>query len=87
MLRLVVYANKRPGADLIMRNQFSIMVAQNGMELNERVWGRFAKSGLHIEQAMVVSRASSLKRGCVDPRCGGKVVNQAIQLDQRRKVW
>ncbi|KAI8718094.1 hypothetical protein NCS52_00887400 [Fusarium sp. LHS14.1] len=86
MLRLVVYANKRPGADLIVRNQFSIMVAQSGMELNERLWGCFVKSGLHIEQAMVVSRASSLKGDCVDPKCGGKVVNQAIQLDHRRKV-
>ncbi|EEU39257.1 uncharacterized protein NECHADRAFT_43464 [Fusarium vanettenii 77-13-4] len=44
MLRLVVYANERPGANLIMRNQFSIMVAQNGMELNEGVWGRFVNT-------------------------------------------
>lgn len=57
MLRLVVYANKRPGADFIVQNRFSIMMAQNGMELNERVWGTFIKPGLHIEQAMVVSRA------------------------------
>ncbi|KAM6524579.1 hypothetical protein FALCPG4_010188 [Fusarium falciforme] len=86
MLRLVVYANERPGADFIVQNRFSIMMAQNGMELNERVWGTFIKSGLHIEQAMVVSRASSLGENCADSRCSGKVLNQAVQLDQHRKV-
>ncbi|KAI8666780.1 hypothetical protein NCS57_00904800 [Fusarium keratoplasticum] len=86
MLRLVVYANMRPGADLIVQNRFSIMMAQNGMELNARVWERFIKSGLHIEQAMVVSRASSLGENCADSRCSGKVINQAVQLDQHRKV-
>lgn len=87
MLLLVVYANKRPGADLIVRNQFSVMMAQNGMELNEMSWKDFVKAGLHIEQAMVVSRAPSLGGNCVDPRCGGVLVNQAVQLDQHRKQW
>ncbi|RSM20300.1 hypothetical protein CDV31_000794 [Fusarium ambrosium] len=61
------------------------MMAQTGMELDNRAWERFIKPGLHIEQAMVVSRASSLEANCVDPRCGGKVVQQATQLDLHRK--
>ncbi|RSL68999.1 hypothetical protein CEP54_002571 [Fusarium duplospermum] len=85
MLLLVVYANKRPGADLIAWNRFSIMMAQTGMELDDRAWEGFVKPGLHIEQAMVVPQASPLQGNCVDPRCGGKVVKQAAQLDQHRK--
>ncbi|KAL6364712.1 hypothetical protein LRP88_00683 [Fusarium phalaenopsidis] len=86
MLQLVVYANTRPGADLIMRNRFSIMMTKTGMELDPRVWERFVKPGLHIEQAMVVPQASPPEGNCVDPRCGGKVVKQAVQLDQHRKL-
>lgn len=70
-----------------MQNRFSIMTAKDGRELNEILWGNFVKSGLHIEQAMVVSRPPSLEGSCVDAKCGGKVVSQAVGVDRHRKVW
>ncbi|KAF5009438.1 hypothetical protein FDECE_4319 [Fusarium decemcellulare] len=85
LLNLVVYANGRPGADLIRRNHFDITLAKTGMHINMETWSRTVKPGLHIEQAMVVSRGRS-SGGCVDPGCAGTVVEQALELDERRRV-
>ncbi|CAM1510770.1 Fc.00g082830.m01.CDS01 [Cosmosporella sp. VM-42] len=85
LLRLVVYANGRPGADII-RHQFDTTLAKTGEKLNDINWNYVVKPGFHVEQAIVVSRVQSLK-SCINPECAGTVIDQALpELDGCRRV-
>ncbi|KAI0808513.1 hypothetical protein GGR55DRAFT_680199 [Xylaria sp. FL0064] len=89
LLLNVVYANSRPGASLIADNLFVINLAKTGRILSQNEWSNAVKSGLHIEQAMIISRddrsdATSLgrnnhareKEGCPYPDCTGLISEQ-----------
>ncbi|KAI1278305.1 hypothetical protein F5Y07DRAFT_361388 [Xylaria sp. FL0933] len=56
LLLNVVYANSRPGASRIANNLFVINLAKTGKVLSQYEWHRAVKSGLHIEQTIIISR-------------------------------
>ncbi|KAI0441916.1 hypothetical protein F4803DRAFT_521157 [Xylaria telfairii] len=56
LLLNMVYANSRPGASRIADNLFVINVAKTGKVLLPHEWTIALKSGLHIEQAMIMLR-------------------------------
>jgi hypothetical protein len=85
LLRCVVYANERPGADYIMQNLFAVTHAKTGRQVSEETWAQLAKPGFHIEQAMLVDRVRSLET-CTDQTCSGRLVEDVLEYD-RRKCW
>ncbi|GKU22683.1 unnamed protein product [Fusarium langsethiae] len=83
LLRCVVYANERPGANYIMQRLFAVSHAKTGRQIGEDTWARFVKPGFHIEQAMAVKRARSLER-CPDPTYIGRLAKQVLEYDSRK---
>ncbi|KAL5085828.1 hypothetical protein Trisim1_009898 [Trichoderma cf. simile WF8] len=69
LLSTVVYTKNRPGANRIDTMQFALTMAKDGTELGELNWERFIKPGIHIQQAMVVTRASASVETCLE--CSG----------------
>lgn len=84
LIRTVVYANGRPGATQITRNRFVITIAKTGMRLQEQSWADAMRSGLHIEQAIVVSGVKTMKDKCLYPGCSGTVSEQP---GRHGKIW
>ncbi|KAL6699471.1 hypothetical protein J3F84DRAFT_185442 [Trichoderma pleuroticola] len=68
LLSTVVYTGDRPGADRIRTMQFALTMANSGTELGASNWERLIKPGLHIEQAMIVTRAGAPTEACHE--CG-----------------
>ncbi|KAF5588330.1 general transcriptional corepressor ssn6 [Fusarium subglutinans] len=85
MLRFVVYANNRPGADYITQNLFNVLNAKTGKHVDHETWAMSVKPGFHVEQAMVVRRDHSLE-SCMDLDCPGTLAEQVLQ-HVNRKVW
>ncbi|KAF4336870.1 hypothetical protein FBEOM_9250 [Fusarium beomiforme] len=83
MLRFVVYANNRPGADYITHDLFDVANAKTGKHIDQDTWATFVKPGFHVEQAMIVKRAYSLE-SCTDPDCPGALTEQALQHETRQ---
>ncbi|XEU97683.1 hypothetical protein FSHL1_002969 [Fusarium sambucinum] len=74
LLRCVVYANERPGANRIMQNLFAVTHAKTGIQVGEETWVTAVKPGFHIEQAMIVKRPRP--QICVNSTCIGRLVEQ-----------
>ena len=74
ILRNVVYVNSTPGLVRIASNQFVITMATTGMKLKSENWATCIKSGLHIEQSMLMTKLTSSRKeelGCPFPGCTG----------------
>ncbi|KAH7265500.1 uncharacterized protein BKA55DRAFT_660893 [Fusarium redolens] len=85
MLQFVVYANKRPGAKYITHNLFAVTQAKTGKEVDQQTWETMVKPGFHLEQAIIIKGAHSSRR-CLDPKCTGKLLDQALEFEDRQ-VW
>ncbi|KAF5648008.1 hypothetical protein F52700_1222 [Fusarium sp. NRRL 52700] len=83
MLRFVVYANNRPGADYITQNLFDVSNAKTGKHVDQNTWAMSVKPGFHVEQAMVVNSAHSLD-SCTDSDCPGTLTEQVLQHGDRK---
>lgn len=77
MLKSVVFANGRAGAQKVLNEQFVITLSKTGQQVTRWDWEKTITEGAHIEQAMIVSRDASSDRGrrCLRPGCNGTVVN------------
>ncbi|KAK0618888.1 hypothetical protein B0T14DRAFT_565795 [Immersiella caudata] len=78
MLQHVVFAG-RPGLDRVTTGQFAITLATSGARVDQYNWENFIKRDLHIQQAMVLSRANTGEshdtNECPFPRCDGKILD------------
>ncbi|KAK4675721.1 hypothetical protein QC764_0081020 [Podospora pseudoanserina] len=76
MLQHVIFAG-RPGLQRVINGQFVITFATSGMRVDEYNWHAFIKRDIHIQQAMVVSRANTGKNAhakkCPFPGCVGEI--------------
>ncbi|KAL6825487.1 hypothetical protein J3E69DRAFT_380692 [Trichoderma sp. SZMC 28015] len=68
LLSTVVYTKDRPGANRIDTMQFALTMAKDGTELGELNWESVIKPGIHIEQAMVITRAGASVTTCLECR-------------------
>ncbi|PKK54794.1 hypothetical protein CI102_311 [Trichoderma harzianum] len=64
LLSTVVYTKDRPGSNRIWTMQFALTMADGGTELEEFNWERVIKPGIHIEQAMIVTRVGASTEAC-----------------------
>ncbi|KAI1299458.1 hypothetical protein F5Y03DRAFT_250448 [Xylaria venustula] len=93
----VVYANGRQGTDRIKSNQFVINLAKTGQVIQRENWTDAVKSGLHIEQAMIMSRKARSntttpdrsnrareKENCPYPDCTGFISEQPDRKIMKR---
>ncbi|KAL2212691.1 hypothetical protein CC79DRAFT_1393889 [Sarocladium strictum] len=74
VLKCVVFANNRRGLTQVVNGQFSITLTGSGTNLNKHNWQRFAREGMHIKQAVIVSGTKSLGMDptrCPYPGCDG----------------
>ncbi|KAI0977610.1 hypothetical protein F4678DRAFT_19779 [Xylaria arbuscula] len=89
LLLSVVYANGRQGASRIANNLFVINSAKTGQVIGPSNWFNAVKSGLHIEQAMIMSgdptsdatppdrsNHARKKENCPYPDCRGFISEQ-----------
>ncbi|KAJ2971192.1 hypothetical protein NUW58_g9484 [Xylaria curta] len=76
LLKSVVFANGRAGAQKVQKEQFVITLSKTGQQVNSWDWEKTITEGAHIEQAMMVEHTSP-DRGqqCLGPGCNGTIVN------------
>lgn len=88
MLKSVVFANGRAGAQKVLNEQFVITLSKTGQQVTRWDWEKTITEGAHIEQAMIVSRDASSDRGrrCLRPGCNGTVVN-GVGNRSNTKSW
>jgi hypothetical protein len=64
---------------------FAVTHAKTGRQVSKDTWATVVKPEFHIEQAMLVEAVRSLKN-CVDPECSGRLEEQVLEYE-RRKRW
>ncbi|QYT05169.1 TPR_REGION domain-containing protein [Trichoderma simmonsii] len=66
LLSAVIYTRDRPGMNRIHSMHLTLTMANGGIELGEFNWARAIKPGLHVEQAIVVTRADASVEACLE---------------------
>ncbi|KAI1387742.1 uncharacterized protein F4822DRAFT_444337 [Hypoxylon trugodes] len=67
VLRNVVFANNREGVEYVKTNRYAILLPKERLRLDPWSWECRAKSGIHIEQAMLMFGAKTARQQC--PGC------------------
>ncbi|KAI7762228.1 hypothetical protein LZL87_006623 [Fusarium oxysporum] len=85
ILQFVVYVNESPGAKYITHNLFAVAQAKTGKEVDQEIWETMIKPGFHLEQGVVL-KVDHWSSRCLDPKCTGTLLNQALEFETRQ-VW
>ncbi|KAJ8125192.1 hypothetical protein O1611_g8448 [Lasiodiplodia mahajangana] len=76
LLRAVVFANGRAGAQHVLNHQFVITLSRTGRQVHPWDWEHVITAGAHIEQAMLVDvTISNISQQCLRSGCKGSIAN------------
>jgi hypothetical protein len=84
MLRVVVYANERPGLEYITQNRFELTFAKTGRQVKRHdQWPLLVKAGTHLQQSMIVSELPFVEDACPHSGCAGSLVSEVGEIDKK----